>query len=85
MEESYLYEYSSLMKGRTSAAIARRHIHIYALLRSTHTTLVRAHRQNMTQFRKIIEILLVSLYAIDPHCAGRTSLVINTQYLENIT
>lgn len=39
----------------------------------------------MTQFRKIMKILLVYLYALDLHWVSRTSLTVTTQYLQNIT
>lgn len=44
-----------------------------------------AKQCHMIQFRKIIKMFLVCLYAVDLHWASRTSLIVTAQYLQNIT
>lgn len=63
--------------------------HPYFCIVEVHTLHVRQSSQAkqccMTQFRMIIKILLVYFYAMDLHWASRTSLIVTTQHLQNIT
>lgn len=63
--------------------------HPYFCIVEVHTRHVHQSSQakqcQMKQFRNIIKILLVCLYAMDLHWASKTNLIVTTQYLQNIT
>lgn len=69
IDKPYLYQYSSLMKVRTSSVIAWRHIHIYAggEVRCHLRQRSQAKQRHMTKLRKIMKIRLLCLYAMDLH------------------